>query len=158
ADGIDADSLCIVSGALDGIERVVQAHLRAGDVVAVENPGYAALYYLLRAHGLARRGVEGEERGMRPSALRSALASGARAAIITPRGQNPTGAALDATRAGELRAVFAEEPHTLVIEDDHLGPLAPGKLHSTVAGLGRWAATRSVSKALGPDLRLAILA
>jgi DNA-binding transcriptional MocR family regulator len=158
ADGIDADSLCIVSGALDGIERVIQAHLRPGDAIAVENPGYAALYYLLRAHGLVLHGVEVDERGMRPAALRAALASGARAAIITPRGQNPTGAALDTARASELRALFAEEPQTLVIEDDHLGPLAPGKLHSTVAGLECWAATRSVSKALGPDLRLAILA
>src|SRR2546421_689958 len=108
AAGIPADSLCAVSGALDGIERVIQAHLRPGDFVAVENPGYAALFDLLRAHGLSLRGVALDERGMRPAELRAALASGARAAIITPRGQNPTGAELDATRARELRAVLAE--------------------------------------------------
>jgi DNA-binding transcriptional MocR family regulator len=158
ADRIPADSLCVVSGALDGIERVLQAHLRPGDVVAVENPGYAALFDLLRAHGLSLRGVSLDERGMRPDGLRAALADGARAAIITPRGQNPTGAALDATRARELRGVFAAAPETLVIEDDHLGLLAPGRLHTTIAGTGRWAATRSVAKALGPDLRLAVLA
>ena len=45
-----------------------------------------------------------------------------------------------------------------MIEDDHLGLLAPGRLHTTVAGTGSWAATRSVAKALGPDLRLAVLA
>lgn len=158
ADRIPAGSLCVVSGALDGIERVIQAHMRPGDVVAVENPGYAALYDLLRAHGLLLHGVALDERGMRPSALRAALAHGARAAIVTPRGQNPTGAELDATRAQELRAVLAEAPQTLVIEDDHLGLLAPGTLHTTVAGTARWAATRSVAKALGPDLRLAVLA
>src|SRR5438105_9568659 len=158
ADRIPADSLCAVSGALDGIERVIQAHLRPGDVVAVENPGYAALFDLLRAHGLSLRGVALDERGMLPAELRAALAGGARAAIITPRGQNPTGAELDVTRARELRAVLAEAPHTLVVERDHLGLLAPGRLHTTVAGTGSWAATRSVAKALGPDLRLAVLA
>src|SRR4029077_9211660 len=40
---------------------------------------------------------------------------------------------------------------------DHLGALAPGRLSSTLPAAGRWAATRSVAKALGPDLRLAIL-
>jgi len=157
ADRIGADSLCVVSGALDGIERVIQAHLRPGDAVAVENPGYAALFDLLRAHGLALLGVTVDEHGMRPPELQAALASGARAAIVTPRGQNPTGAALDRTRARELRAILARAPETLVIEDDHLGALAPEPLHTTVSGRRRWAATRSVAKALGPDLRLAIL-
>jgi DNA-binding transcriptional MocR family regulator len=32
------------------------------------------------------------------------------------------------------------------------------ELHTTLADRGRWAATRSVAKALGPDLRLAVLA
>jgi DNA-binding transcriptional MocR family regulator len=158
ADGIPSDSLCIVSGALDGIERVLDAHLRPGDRVAVENPGYAALFDLLRARGLALEPVEIDERGMRASALQAALDRGASAAIITPRGQNPTGAALDAGRARELGAVFAGAPQTLVIEDDHLGLLARSRLHTTVRGLPRWAATRSVAKALGPDLRLAVLA
>jgi DNA-binding transcriptional MocR family regulator len=158
ADGIPGDSLCVVSGALDGIERVLEAHLRPGDRVAVENPGYAALYDLLRAHGLLLEAVAVDERGMRPRDLKQALARGASAVVITPRGQNPTGALLDARRSVELRAVLAAAPRTLVIEDDHLGLLAGSKLHTTVAGMQRWAATRSVSKALGPDLRLAVLA
>src|SRR5438128_846132 len=157
ADGIRADSLCVVSGALDGIERVLQAHLRPGDGVAVESPGYAALFDLLRAHGLSPLGVAVDGRGMRPAELQAALARGARAAIVTPRGQNPTGAELDQARARELRAILARSPQTLVIEDDHLGALAPGRLHTIVTGRDRWAATRSVAKALGPDLRLAVL-
>jgi len=159
ADGVPGDALCVVSGALDGIERVLDVHVRPGDAVAVENPGYAALFYLLRARGLALQPVEIDDRGMLPDGLERALARGARAVLITPRGQNPTGAALDAGRADELRAVLAGHPRTLVVEDDHLGVLAGGTpLHSTVGGLERWAATRSVAKALGPDLRLAVLA
>jgi DNA-binding transcriptional MocR family regulator len=157
ADGVPSEALCFVSGALDGIERVLEAHLRPGDRVAVENPGYAALFDLLRARGLALEPVELDQRGMLPEALAGALARGASAVVITPRGQNPTGATLDRSRARELRAVLSRSPRALVIEDDHLGPVAGSELHSTVAGCERWAATRSVAKALGPDLRLAAL-
>jgi DNA-binding transcriptional MocR family regulator len=157
ADGIDAAHLCVVSGALDGIERVLQAHTRPGDRIAVENPGYAALYDLLRAHGLALEPVAIDDRGMLPGALARALAAGAKALVITPRGQNPTGAALDADRAQELRAVISHHPEALLIEDDHLWSVAGSELHTLSAGRERWAATRSVAKALGPDLRLAVL-
>jgi DNA-binding transcriptional MocR family regulator len=161
ADGVPGEDLCVVSGTMDAIERVLQAHLRPGDRVAVENPGYAALYDLLRAQGLVLEPVAIDDRGMRAVDLRDALARGAVAAVLTPRGQNPTGAALDAARARELRVVLSEFPHTLLIEDDHLGPVAGRELHSLLAAGAtpeRWAATRSVAKALGPDLRLAVLA
>jgi DNA-binding transcriptional MocR family regulator len=157
ADGVPHEALCVVSGAMDGIERVLDAHLRPGDSVAVENPGYAALFDLLRVRGLALRPVAVDDRGMTPAALGRALAGGSSAVVITPRGQNPRGAALDEARAAELREVLAQFPDALVIEDDHLGAVADAPLHSTLRGRRRWAASRSVAKALGPDLRLAVL-
>jgi DNA-binding transcriptional MocR family regulator len=161
ADGVPGEELCIASGAMDAIERVLAAHLRAGDRVAVENPGYAALYDVLRAHGLVLEPVALDQGGMLAADLRRALGRGAVAAVITPRGQNPTGAALDAARARELREVLAEFPATLLIEDDHLGAVAGTRLQSLLGAAEppqHWAATRSVAKALGPDLRLAVLA
>jgi len=158
ADGVPGEHLCVLSGAMDAIERVLHAHLRPGDRVAVENPGYAALYHLLRAHSLALEPVAVDDRGMAPEELHGALARGARAVVITPRGQNPTGAAIDRRRARELRAVLDAYPRALLIEDDHLGALAGVPLHPLVVHRERWAATRSVAKALGPDLRLAVLA
>jgi DNA-binding transcriptional MocR family regulator len=161
ADGIPSEHLCVMGGAMDAIERVLGAHLRPGDRVAVENPGYAALFDLLRAQGLVLEPVALDELGMLTGGLRQALSRGAAAVVITPRGQNPTGAALEPTRAGELAAVLQAYPRTLLIEDDHLGPVAGKELHSLMSAGARperWAATRSVAKALGPDLRLAVLA
>jgi DNA-binding transcriptional MocR family regulator len=157
-DGVDPAHLCVVHGALDGIERVLGAHLVPGDLVAVEDPGYAGVLDLARALGLGLLPVSLDEAGMRPESLRAAVAAGARAVVLTPRGQNPTGAALDGRRARELDAVLARAGDILVVEDDHLGPVAGVKAQTLTEGRHAWAAVRSASKWLGPDLRLAVLA
>jgi DNA-binding transcriptional MocR family regulator len=157
-DGVPAEELCVVSGAMDGVERVLQANLRPGDRVAVEDPGYSDLFDLLRAQGLNLEPVPIDRRGMTPQGLAGAISRGAGAVILTPRGQNPTGAALDAQRAGELSQILEGHPGLLVVEDDHLGAVAGRPLHTMLAARARWATTRSVAKGLGPDLRLAVLA
>ena len=78
--------------------------------------------------------------------------------IATPRGQNPTGAAVDADRGRVLREVLGRHPGVLVVEDDYVAPVAGAPyvgLHGTSE---RWAVIRSLSKVLGPDLRVAPMA
>jgi DNA-binding transcriptional MocR family regulator len=157
-DGIAAEEMAVVSGALDGIERAMAAQLRPGDVVAVEDPGFAGLFDLLRAGGFALRPVAIDGRGMIPVALAEALDDGASAVVLNPRGQNPTGASLDEERATALKRVLDREPDAMVLEDDHLGPIAGAPRLTLTAGRRRWAAARSLAKSLGPDLRLAVLA
>ena len=158
SEGIPAAALCVVGGALDGIERVLQAHLRTGDRVAVEDPGFSAVLDLAAALGLAVEPMRIDDSGPLPDAMDHALRRGARACIITPRAQNPTGAALDRRRVAELRAVLARHPEVLMLEDDHAGPVA-GRPALTLceAERRRWSVVRSVSKSLGPDLRLAVV-
>ena len=157
ADGIPAEHLTVVSGALDGIERVLSAQLRPGDRVGIEDPGFSNVIDLVAALGLEAVPVAVDDRGVTPAALEAAL-GGIDALIVTPRAQNPTGAAFDAERARTLRRVLRARPDLLVIEDDHAGAVA-GTPACTLweRGRARWAVVRSTSKTHGPDLRLALL-
>lgn len=155
--GYAARRLTITSGGLDAIERVLVAHLRPGDAVAVESPGWSAVIDLVSALGMRSVGVAIDDRGMRPADLAERLPA-VDAVVVTPRAQNPTGAALDADRRDALREVLEARPDVLVVEDDHAGPIAGTPLHSLSPGRRRWAFIQSVAKALGPDLRLALVA
>jgi DNA-binding transcriptional MocR family regulator len=157
ADGIEGD-VAVVGGALDGIERVLQTQLRPGDRVVVEDPSWPRIVDLLYALGLEPEPARVDERGLVPEALGRALKRGAKALIATPRGQNPTGAAVDAERGRGLREVLAGEPGVLVVEDDYVAAVAGAPYVGIHGASERWAVIRSLSKVLGPDLRVAPMA
>ncbi|QMU70866.1 aminotransferase class I/II-fold pyridoxal phosphate-dependent enzyme [Streptacidiphilus sp. P02-A3a] len=164
APGAGAEGIAVASGSLDAIERIFLARLRPGDGVAVEDPGWGSLLDLLPALGLKAVPVAVDDDGPLPGELARALDQGVRAVVVTNRAQNPTGAALGAERASELRALLSLHPDVLLIEDDHghaivdqhfqlLGAGPDGRATTT-----HWALLRSAAKSLGPDLRVAVLA
>ncbi|GHA28311.1 GntR family transcriptional regulator [Streptomyces spiroverticillatus] len=158
AAGVPDGPVAVASGSLDAIERVLAVHLKPGDAVAVEDPGWGAMLDLVPALGLKAVPVAVDDEGPLPDEVERALRGGARAVVVTARAQNPTGAAVGAVRAAELREVLAAHPSVLLVEDDHGHGIVDLPVH-VVAGTsgGPWVFVRSVSKGYGPDLRVAVM-
>ena len=158
ADKVPSRAVTVVSGALDGIERVLREHLHPGDRVVVEDPCFTGIADLLAALALTPVPVPVDDEGLEPAPFRAALRRGIAAVIVTPRAQNPTGAAFSPRRARELRSILKGKD-VLIIEDDHAGAIAGAPYRTLISpATARWAVVRSVSKSLGPDVRLAVMA
>ena len=113
---------------------------------------------LLAASGFLPEPIAVDAEGPVPTAMDAALGSRPAAIILTPRGQNPTGASITNQRAADLRAILKRHPSPLLIENDPLGPVSGAPAVTLTEGLARWAIVRSTSKFLGPDLRVALVA
>ena len=98
-------------------------------------------------------------RHTQPAQLAQALDSGINAIIFTPRAQNPTGAAIDEKRACELRRLLQRFPDVLLVENDPAALIAgvPPTSLAVESRRVQSAVVRSVSKFLGPNLRLALI-
>ncbi|MET3567781.1 DNA-binding transcriptional MocR family regulator [Leifsonia sp. 563] len=151
--------ITVTNGAVDAVERLLAQALLRDDAVALEDPCFLASIHTVRLGGYRAVPVPVDAEGMTVDGLRAALAAGVRAVICTPRAQNPTGATLSPARAAELRAILADHPYVLVIDDDHFSMLSQRR-YETLIGPGhrRFALIRSVSKFLGPDMCLAVAA
>lgn len=154
-----AFEVSVTSGAVDAIERLLAQSLMRDDAVGLEDPCFLASQQTVRLGGYRTVPITVDERGMTPAGLRAALEAGVRAVVCTPRAQNPTGASIDAQRARQLREVLADYPYVLVIEDDYYSLLSRVPFESIVGPEHqRWALVRSLSKFIGPDICVALVA
>jgi DNA-binding transcriptional MocR family regulator len=154
--GVDATALSFVGGTLDGLERVLQAHLRPGDRVGVEDPAFPRLLDLLQALNLRAVPIAIDDEGLDPDQLDRALTRGLDALLVTPHGQNPFGASLSGERASALRSVIGTRD-LLLVEDAH-GWEVGHRPSTLTGGQRRWAVIRSLSRLLGSDVRVAFVA
>jgi DNA-binding transcriptional MocR family regulator len=157
ADGVAASDVLVTGGGLDAIDRLLRDHARPGDRVALEDPAAPALLDLLAVSGFTADPVAVDDEGPLPEAMAAALSRRPAAVIVTPRAQNPTGARITSDRAADLRRTIASH-QALLIENDPLGPVSGAPAVTLTSGYARWAIVRSVTKVLGPDLRVAIVA
>ena len=67
---------------------------------------------------------------------------------MTPRAQNPTGAAITSERAADLRRVLRRRPDVVLIENDYMARLPERHSFSCTGPRQRWAVVRSTSKFL----------
>lgn len=155
-EGIPVDAMMLGHSSLDLIERALRTRVQAGDRVLVEDPGWPPLLALLRSLGLAVEPVALDGQRAMPEQLAAALTADVAAVVLTPRAQNPTGIDLPAERQARIQEVLRGHPRALLILDDHWGPLSEAAPPVIEPGLPSWLLVRSVSKFLGPDLRLAV--
>lgn len=157
-DGVDASYMLVTSGAADAVEGALLTHLVAGDKVVLEDPVYPPYRELCASLNLNVIPVTVDAFGIVPAELAKAIRAGAKALVVVPRAQNPTGAVIDERRRKALLKELQRAPHLLVIEDDYLGLLTATKLCPLAGKPPRWLFVRSIAKAIAPDLRTALVA
>ncbi len=151
-----AESITVVDGSMDALDRIAAIVIHRGDRVLVEHTTFPPLLDLLEQLGAIVVGLATDGEGITVASLRNALAVGpARALVLQPRAQNPTSVSMTAKRARALAAVL-RGTDVVVVEDDHCGDIAA----APVVSLGTQLPQQTVrilgfSKSHGPDLRLA---
>ncbi|MEU9498812.1 PLP-dependent aminotransferase family protein [Streptomyces sp. NPDC048196] len=113
---VDPEEVIITAGTAQALGLVAQVLRGAGiREIAVEEPGSLGARQHLRYWGVATPPVGVDDEGVRVEELR---ASGARAVLLTPAHQFPTGVVLGGARRRELMR-WAAEDGGLIIEDDY---------------------------------------
>ena len=156
---VEPESLTVVNGSLDALDRLLGQACVAGDRVIVEEPSFPPIFDLLDVHRLVPVPVRSDTEGIDPDSLAQALERRAQAMIWQPRAQNPTGISTSSRRLDELAALLARARPITVIEDDHSG-LVSSAPRSTMRGQvpGPVATIYGFSKSHGPDLRISAVA
>ncbi|MGE5243741.1 MAG: PLP-dependent aminotransferase family protein [Betaproteobacteria bacterium] len=158
---VDSASILLTRGSQMALSLTARALVRAGDVVAVENPGYRPAWEAFRLAGAEILPIPVDEYGVDLEVLeRTARLRRIRALYVTPHRQFPTTVTLSAPRRLALLQLAANERFAIVEDDyDHefhyhgrpVLPLASADTAGLVIYIGTW------SKVLAPALRLGFL-
>ena len=144
----------VVSGFRQGLVFALATLKRLGiDTVGLEDPGPREHDQIARRAGLSVVPVPVDAEGLQVASLRE---TGARAVLVTPAHQCPTGAALSPSRRRDLVA-WADEVDGVMLEDDYDAEFRFDRQPvGSLQGLApeRVIALGSVSKTLAPAIRI----
>ncbi|MGH3469655.1 MAG: PLP-dependent aminotransferase family protein [Thermocrispum sp.] len=129
-EGVDAhpDDVVVTVGSQQAVDLVTRIFCDPGDVVVCEAPSYVGALGVFRAYQCDVVHVEMDADGLRPDALREALAaveaSGRRVKFLytIPNFHNPAGVSLSLPRRQEILDITREHD-VLVLEDNPYGLL-----------------------------------
>jgi GntR family transcriptional regulator/MocR family aminotransferase len=150
----EADQIIISAGVAQGLNLVLRALAREGvPLVALEDPGDPDQHAVVRRAGLQPVLIPVDANGI---VVEQLAATKARAVVLTPAHQMPTGVVLSPDRRRALLA-WASERDAIIIEDDYDAEFRfDGDPIGALQGFSaaRVATIGSVSKTLAPTLRL----
>lgn len=123
------DQVVVTTGAQHAMAVTFATLTRPGDTVLVEELTYGGMRSLAHVLGIRLRPVAMDDEGIRPDALREALAAGPgdgapKALYCTPTLQNPTSGVMSEPRRREIAAI-ADGAGLPVVEDDSYGFILP---------------------------------
>lgn len=157
--GVDCTPDQVIVGA--GIEYLLGclAHLFAGSLAAIENPGYGRTRAVLENSGIPCVPVDIDRSGLPADGLE---ASGANLCYITPSHHFPTGVTMPAPRRAQLLTWAAARPGRYLLEDDYdsefrfdTRPLP--SLQGMAGPDGPVVYLTTFSKSLAPGMRIACM-
>lgn len=149
------DQPAVFSGGLDAIERALVQRCRPGAQVLVEDPCWPPLLALLSNLRLKAVPLVLDRQGAMESPPEILLKTSA--IVVTARAQNPTGVSWSEQRWQSWQRLLARAPDTLLIVDDYWGALSSATAPPLKTFSTEWVYVQSVSKFLGPDLRIALV-
>jgi GntR family transcriptional regulator/MocR family aminotransferase len=150
----DPEHMLLCTGFMQSFSLVCRwLHAQGLETIAVEDPGWQVHRLIAEQAGLRILPVAVDEEGLRVDAL---AASGAKAVLVTPAHQFPTGSVLSRERRRAL-IEWAEDEEGLVVEDDYDSEFRYDRV--AVGALQGLAPERvlyigSASKRLAPGMRL----
>ncbi|MGO7168003.1 aminotransferase-like domain-containing protein [Rhizobium leguminosarum] len=153
----EAEAFLATNGGYNAVYTILHALVSSGSSVAIEHPTAMRLLDILEDLGVKIIPVACDGEGPLPDSLREALQQRPAAFLFQPRLHSVTGVTVSSSRLDQLGDVL-EDSDTLIVEDDGVGDVSAAPPQSLG---GRFAERTihilSLSKSLGPDLRLAVL-